>query len=85
MAERSRDSLNPVIEALRRWAMGHPRAEQPFLIVRGRAFTPKSFLIEAERQTEFGRPFLEKINNVEIKISDGSIDLIERFLISYRC
>jgi hypothetical protein len=48
----------PIIEAMRLWAHGHPAADQPFLIVKGKAFTPKEFLHEVEERTEFGLSFL---------------------------
>jgi lysozyme family protein len=44
MVQRSFDEMEPVLESMRRWAFGHPRGDQPFMIVRGRAFTPKGIL-----------------------------------------
>jgi hypothetical protein len=59
MEERSAESIAPVIKALHVWAEGHPRAQRPFLVVLGHTFTPKSFVKEVEKQSEFARPFLD--------------------------
>jgi hypothetical protein len=59
MAELSADERDRVMEELSYWAASHPAGGQPFLIVRGKTFTPKDFVKEVEKQSEFGRPFLD--------------------------
>ena len=84
MAEYSHSELEPVLEALRRWALGHPRSERPFLVVRGRAFSPKSFLIEAQEQSRFAAPFLEYIFDEARRLDVQPKDFIDRAIRSER-
>jgi hypothetical protein len=74
----------PVLEALRRWALGHPKAEQPFLTVRGHTFTPKTFLAEIEQQTEFGRPFLDYLFEEASRRDMRPEELIDRTILRQR-
>jgi len=61
MLEHSRDEIEPVIEAIRRWAIGHPKAGEPFMVVRGHAFSPQTFLEAVLEHSEFAAPFLEYV------------------------
>ena len=58
MQERSYEDMQPVLEALQRWAIGHPKKDLPFLVVQGQAFTPMTFYETVREQSEFAEPFL---------------------------
>jgi hypothetical protein len=61
MGERSSEDMQPVLEALQRWAGGHPRSEQPFMVIRGRTFTPRTFYMAVREGSEYAEPFLDYI------------------------
>jgi len=84
MTERSANEMEPILEALRRWALGHPRSEQAFMVVRGHAFTPKSFLEAATQGSEFAQPFFDYLFEEAPRQDMRPQDLINRDIINQR-
>jgi hypothetical protein len=77
MMQRSVAEMEPVLQAMRRWALAHPRSDLPFMVVQGRTFTPKTFLKEVTIQSRFAEPFLTYLFNEAERQSLKPTDLIE--------
>jgi hypothetical protein len=79
MKERPWQEMEEVREALQRWAIGHPRSGEPFMVVRGQAFSPMTFY-EAVRsgESEYVEPFLDYIFQEAEKERVSPRDLIDR-------
>jgi hypothetical protein len=58
MIERSAKDIDPIINSLENWAFGHAQSDQPFMVVRGRTFTPKTFYEAVKSQSDYAEPFL---------------------------
>mgnify|MGYP000341196858 CR=1 FL=1 len=53
------DEWPELIEALAIWANSHPRPDDPFMVVQGVSFSPRSFLAAAKERSELTMPFFE--------------------------
>jgi len=79
MKERPSDQMQEVREALQRWAIGHPRSGEPFMVVRGQAFSPMTFYQAVlSGQSEYVEPFLDYIFDEAAREGVSAKDLIDR-------
>jgi hypothetical protein len=79
MKERPSDDLQGVREALERWAIGHPRSGEPFMVVRGQAFSPMAFYEAVKSgRSEYVEPFLDYIFEEAAKERVSPGELIDR-------
>jgi hypothetical protein len=79
MKERPSDDMQGVREALERWAIGHPRSGEPFMVVRGQAFSPMAFYEAVKSgRSEYVEPFLDYIFEEAAKERVSPGDLIDR-------
>ena len=79
MKERPWDEMEGVRDALERWVIGHPRSGEPFMVVRGQAFSPKTFYQAVmSGQSEYVEPFLDYIFEEAEREGVSPSDLIDR-------
>jgi hypothetical protein len=81
MKERSSEDMQGVRDALQRWAVGHPKSGEPFMVVRGRAFSPKEFyeaVLQQSKYAEYVEPFLDYIFDEAKRESVPPKELIDR-------
>ena len=67
-----------IVRAVQQWATGHPSADEPLALVRGRVLSPKALASEMERRTELGMPFLSYLVQEAARTGEGIAEPIYR-------
>jgi len=77
-AELSDEQFAEIVKAVQEWAAGHPNADEPLTLVRGRVLSPRALANEMERRTEFGWPFLNYLAHEAARTGEGVAEPIHR-------
>jgi hypothetical protein len=68
-AELNESDFADIVQAVRLWADGHPAADQPLTLVKGKVLSPKALAQEMEEKSQYGRPFLDYLAKEAIRTS----------------
>ena len=69
-----------IIAMLDRWVENHKRPDKPFMTGGGKSYSPRAYVEEIKRRTEFGRSILKSFRDLAKRHNADPLEPLQRMI-----